>query len=220
MSGEAGALLRAALRSRHRIPRPTMHRSALFASSSGNCWSRIHHPSAPLPFSPRSISTSSDFQMSPLAFSSSTSNAVMTDRESPAQLPRAETLQPDQAQPSSECRTSSQLHQPWRAFWPLRPGSRLYEELRSQHPQVLSWQFDREDLYNRPWHDWKSQSSRSVAADKPFDVEPSAAAAVTGTYRTLPVLFQRRSSLPCHCRLRYLDCSGFSGTARCKGRFG
>jgi hypothetical protein len=43
---------------------------------------------------------------------------------------------------------------PWKAFWPPRSGDYINVWLRSEFPEVLSWQFDPEQPFDQPWRNW------------------------------------------------------------------
>ncbi|KIW17802.1 hypothetical protein PV08_04997 [Exophiala spinifera] len=43
---------------------------------------------------------------------------------------------------------------PWKAFWPPRSGDNFDFWMRSEFPEVLSWQFDPDRPFDQPWRDW------------------------------------------------------------------
>ncbi|KAB8259465.1 hypothetical protein BDV32DRAFT_150346 [Aspergillus pseudonomiae] len=53
--------------------------------------------------------------------------------------------------------TDSELDRPWTRHWPPQPGSPLYHWLQEELPQVLTYEFDPERLFNQPWKAWIRQ---------------------------------------------------------------
>ncbi|MCJ1393523.1 hypothetical protein MMC18_006398, partial [Xylographa bjoerkii] len=47
--------------------------------------------------------------------------------------------------------TEKVLERPWKAFWPSKNGSNLDRWLKTDTPEVLSWQFKPHDTFDRPW---------------------------------------------------------------------
>jgi hypothetical protein len=43
---------------------------------------------------------------------------------------------------------------PWKAFWPPRSEDNFNFWLRSEFPEVLSWQFDPDRPFDQPWRNW------------------------------------------------------------------
>ena len=43
---------------------------------------------------------------------------------------------------------------PWRAFWPPKIRSELYEWLSKECPDAITWRFNPETPFVRPWHRW------------------------------------------------------------------
>lgn len=41
--------------------------------------------------------------------------------------------------------------QPWRHYWPPIPGTDLYKWYREKHSWVLTWRFDPNNPFDRPW---------------------------------------------------------------------
>jgi hypothetical protein len=48
----------------------------------------------------------------------------------------------------------SALVQPWKCFWPPVFGSNTYRKLEDEHPNVLTWRFDKTRPFDRPWRHW------------------------------------------------------------------
>lgn len=46
------------------------------------------------------------------------------------------------------------VRRPWKAFWPPRSEDNFNFWLRSEFPEVLSWQFDPSRPFDQPWRDW------------------------------------------------------------------
>lgn len=60
------------------------------------------------------------------------------------------------------------LRRPWKAYWP--PNSKQVREMwaSSKYPEVLSWRFNPDDPFDRPWRSWCESIN---AAEKEFMVE-------------------------------------------------
>src|SRR6266498_3120692 len=56
--------------------------------------------------------------------------------------------------PDGQIEISEASRRPWRSYWPPRSGSDLYEWLITECPQVLSWRFDPDQPFDRPWQFW------------------------------------------------------------------
>lgn len=41
--------------------------------------------------------------------------------------------------------------QPWRRYWPPVPGTDLYQWYRENHAWLLTWRFDPDNPFDRPW---------------------------------------------------------------------
>lgn len=61
--------------------------------------------------------------------------------------------QPDPAQEATGSETAHSF-QPWREFWPPNPGSPIYRLWEVEHPDVLSWTFSVDRIFDHPWHTW------------------------------------------------------------------
>lgn len=46
------------------------------------------------------------------------------------------------------------VRRPWRAHWPPRSANDRSVWLRCEFPQVLSWRFDPDKPFDRPWRYW------------------------------------------------------------------
>lgn len=65
--------------------------------------------------------------------------------------------------------------QPWLPLWPYTPDSPLHAELQLNHPQVLSWQFNSDDIFDHPWQAWKGRGQEPYSdgnASKPSSSAP------------------------------------------------
>lgn len=51
-------------------------------------------------------------------------------------------------------KTTLRKQQPWRLFWPPTSQKILNIWRQSEHPEVLSWRFDRTQPFDRPWRTW------------------------------------------------------------------
>ena len=54
------------------------------------------------------------------------------------------------------------LRQPWSAFWPVKGTGEAKVWHHSEFPEVVSWQFDANRPFDRPWRKW----TRTVKAKK------------------------------------------------------
>ena len=52
-------------------------------------------------------------------------------------------------------------YQPWRAYWPPKCEKTIQTWLHSEFPEVLSWIFDRDLPFDRPWRTW-TRSDRAL----------------------------------------------------------
>ncbi len=55
---------------------------------------------------------------------------------------------------------------PWQAHWPPKSKSDLHAWLSSEFPQVLSWHFDPDRPFDRPWRKW-TRSARAKKDESP-----------------------------------------------------
>jgi hypothetical protein len=59
--------------------------------------------------------------------------------------------------------SESTLRQPWTAFWPVKgTGEAMVMWHHSEFPEVVSWQFDANRPFDRPWRKW----TRTLKAKK------------------------------------------------------
>ena len=62
--------------------------------------------------------------------------------------------------------------QEWREFWPPVPGTTLFLQLESRHPQFLAWHFDRQKIFsNSPWTRAQRQPDSMSASIESLDLD-------------------------------------------------
>ena len=91
------------------------------------------------------------------------SQRINLDLRSILLLAYGDSLQPDPTRTLRDSETADSS-QPWREFWPPYPGSLIYRQWEAEHPEVLSWSFSIDRLFDHPWHAWSS----SVHVQKTF----------------------------------------------------
>lgn len=66
---------------------------------------------------------------------------------------------------------------PWTAFWPPRVGEPLYNWLSSECPEALTWRFNPERPFDRPWQRWtklaRTRPSSFPKWELPAQLEPN-----------------------------------------------
>ena len=60
----------------------------------------------------------------------------------------------DEYCPQSESEKGVSRRQPWRAYWPPKSNKMKLAWSRSEFPTVLTWRFDRNQPFDRPWRIW------------------------------------------------------------------
>lgn len=62
---------------------------------------------------------------------------------------------------------------PWTKFWPPTPGGELFEWLKQECPDALTWRFDPSDPYCRPWHNWSKLFVKRICRATILPPKPS-----------------------------------------------
>jgi len=57
--------------------------------------------------------------------------------------------------------STTTVRQPWRCYWPPKDEKTMAHWLQSEFPEVLSWSFDRNRPFDRPWRTW-ARSTRAM----------------------------------------------------------
>ena len=63
---------------------------------------------------------------------------------------------------STDLSTKELLRRPWRAYWPPRSEDDLRTWLRCEYSEVLTWRFNSNNPFDRPWRHW----ARTVLSKK------------------------------------------------------
>jgi hypothetical protein len=80
-------------------------------------------------------------------------------------------LDSDQHEPAKALVHRSHADRPWTCYWPPQPGDDLYRWLQAEFPAVLSWRWDPDFPFDRPWQRW-SQEARQSGKHQPAVVLP------------------------------------------------
>ncbi|PGG95440.1 hypothetical protein AJ79_05281 [Helicocarpus griseus UAMH5409] len=67
--------------------------------------------------------------------------------------------------PAEAATAQKGVRQPWREYWPLTCGSRLYEKFQIEFPDILSWRFDSTRPFERPWRFWRDRIAPGKEGD-------------------------------------------------------
>ena len=66
------------------------------------------------------------------------------------------------------------VQRPWQAYWPPKSKGDLHAWLCSEYPQVLSWRFDPDRPFDRPWRKWtrsaRARKEESLMIENPQDM--------------------------------------------------
>jgi hypothetical protein len=83
------------------------------------------------------------------------------------------------------------VYQPWKAFWPLNGTEQPKIWRNSEFPEVLSWEFNANEPFDRPWRTWTRTTLAKEEASLYFhnkdngDIEKQA---ISDTSRSSPYL--------------------------------
>ncbi|XP_014554917.1 hypothetical protein COCVIDRAFT_28091 [Bipolaris victoriae FI3] len=64
------------------------------------------------------------------------------------------------------------IRRPWMDYWPPSPGDTLHDWLKAECPAVLSWRWNPDKPFDRPWQKW-SQEARKSGKSRPSIVMPA-----------------------------------------------
>ncbi|KAF5854077.1 hypothetical protein GGP41_006846 [Bipolaris sorokiniana] len=64
------------------------------------------------------------------------------------------------------------IRRPWMDYWPPSPGDALHDWLKTECPAVLSWRWNPDQPFDRPWQKW-SQEARKSGKSRPSIVMPA-----------------------------------------------
>lgn len=81
-------------------------------------------------------------------------------------------LDSDPQADTSKRPATSGIHRPWTHYWPPTPGDALHSWLLAECPAALSWRWNPDQPFDRPWQKW-SQEARRLGKSRPSIVMPA-----------------------------------------------
>lgn len=73
---------------------------------------------------------------------------------------------------ASEHASQPGIRRPWMDYWPPSPGDALHNWLKAECPAALSWRWNPDRPFDRPWQQW-SQEARKSGKSQPSIVMPA-----------------------------------------------